>query len=321
MMDLIVFNMQITETNSITYLNTNYATVSPTYTRGWSARFISASDFKHLAHSSSDIDSTFPSIFKTATSSNPHRAINELLSLRTELEQYLEDEADGHETDEEISIFEDAIINELHGIVGEEGEGEEEESDEDDHSLDLVGNLESEVSDGYMDNDGWEEEEDGDEGEETWDADDMLTIISVEGSDGEFASNYFEDEDFDDEHGGGEGDTLAEIGWAPETGPPAGSDTAVQPHADDGVRPADALGDTASQQLPSSKQEPVSQRKRPFPKELVLFTTAQDLFLLDPQESLASLYTEKRVVSSNDSRRVRYLEPFDRLNMVEVGIL
>ncbi|OZJ02095.1 hypothetical protein BZG36_04575 [Bifiguratus adelaidae] len=55
-----------------------------------------------------------------------------------------------------------------------------------------------------------------------------------------------------------------------------------------------------------------------LPQDLILYTNATDLFLLDPLDELTSLYTVKRIVSKRDNRRIRWLEAFDRLNMMEV---
>ncbi|ORX87013.1 hypothetical protein K493DRAFT_81758 [Basidiobolus meristosporus CBS 931.73] len=63
-----------------------------------------------------------------------------------------------------------------------------------------------------------------------------------------------------------------------------------------------------------SSTHKAAQKKIPW---LILYSTVHDLFLLDPTRNLSSLHCEKRVISKVDSRRIRMLNSFDRLCMIE----
>ncbi|KAK9717457.1 hypothetical protein K7432_006173 [Basidiobolus ranarum] len=57
-----------------------------------------------------------------------------------------------------------------------------------------------------------------------------------------------------------------------------------------------------------------SQKKLPW---LILYSTVHDLLLLDPSKNLSPLHCEKRIISKVDNRRIRMLNSFDRLCMIE----
>ncbi|CAJ0832821.1 20711_t:CDS:10 [Entrophospora sp. SA101] len=66
----------------------------------------------------------------------------------------------------------------------------------------------------------------------------------------------------------------------------------------------------------SSSSDAKTENELPI-DHLVLFTSQNDLFLLDPISGLKILLYEKNICSSRDSRNIIGLNDFDRLNMVE----
>ena len=65
--------------------------------------------------------------------------------------------------------------------------------------------------------------------------------------------------------------------------------------------------------------KPAHQIFQTLSDELILYASQGDLYLLDPKKLLTPLFSMAKVVRRGDTRQVPHLEPYDRLNMMEVN--